>query len=58
MDINLTHKLKIPVVLLTHPISVNALGGQPLSSVTHHSTGLVSLFTSDNHTEEIHFFVN
>lgn len=56
MDINLTHKLKIPVVLLTHLISVNALVGQPLSSITHQSTRPVSLFTSDNHTEEIHFF--
>lgn len=54
LDITLAHKLKVPVIPLTQPISVNDLGGQALSSVTH-STGPVSLTTSGYQLEEVHF---
>ncbi len=56
LDITLAHQLMVPVIPLIQPISVNALGGQALPSVTH-STGAVSLTTSDNHQEEIHFML-
>lgn len=54
LDIILAHQLKVPVIPLIHPISVNALSGQVLPFVTH-STGPVSLTTSGN--EEIHFML-
>ncbi len=56
LDITLAHQLMVPVIPLIQPISVNALGGQALPSVTH-STGPVSLTTSGNHQEEIHFMI-
>ncbi len=56
LDITLAHQLMVPVIPLIQPISVNALGGQVLPSVTH-STGPVSLTTSGNHQEEIHFMI-
>ncbi len=56
MDITLAHNLKVPVVPLTQAISVNDLGGQAFPSVTH-STGSVSLVTSGNHQEDIHFYL-
>ncbi len=52
MDINLAQHLQIPIVPLTHKISVNALNGQTLPCITH-TTGPVTLITSGNHTEKL-----
>ncbi len=56
LDFTLARKLKVPVFVLRNPISVIALSGQSLSPVTH-TTGLIRLVTSGNHTEDIHFFL-
>ncbi len=56
LDFTLARKLKVPVFVLRNPISVIALGGQSLSPVTH-TTGLIRLVTSGNHTEDIHFLM-
>lgn len=52
LDITLAINSRFVLFPSPHPISVNALDGQALPFVTH-STGLVSLTTSGNHTEEI-----
>ncbi|KAL0161239.1 hypothetical protein M9458_044964, partial [Cirrhinus mrigala] len=52
MDFDLAHRLHIPVVPLTHKITVNALNGQALPDITH-TTGPVTLVTSGNHSESI-----
>ncbi|KAL0185367.1 hypothetical protein M9458_021064, partial [Cirrhinus mrigala] len=52
MDIDLAIRLHIPIVPLTHKISVNALNGQTLPDITH-TTGQVTLITSGNHSEKI-----
>ncbi len=56
LDTNVALRLKIPIIQLTHPISVSALCGKALRPVTH-TTRLVSLKTSGNHTEEIQFLL-
>ncbi len=56
LDFTLARKLKVPVFVLKNTISVIALSGQSLSPVTH-TTGLIRLVTSGNHTEDIHFFL-
>ncbi|KAL0170658.1 hypothetical protein M9458_035254, partial [Cirrhinus mrigala] len=56
LDFNFAHELGIPVNLLTHPVAVSALSSQSLPPVTH-TTGPVSLITSGNHTEDIHFLL-
>ncbi|KAI2666212.1 Transposon Tf2-6 polyprotein [Labeo rohita] len=56
LDINLAHSLKIPKVELSQPISVVALNGQPLPSVTHTTVSL-RLITSGNHSENIDFLL-
>ncbi|KAL0151676.1 hypothetical protein M9458_053077, partial [Cirrhinus mrigala] len=52
MDIDLALHLHIPIVPLTHKISVNAFNGQPLPDITH-TTGQITLITSGNHSERI-----
>ncbi|KAL0185787.1 hypothetical protein M9458_017457, partial [Cirrhinus mrigala] len=52
MDFDFAHHLHIPVVPLTHKITVNALNGQALPDITH-TTGPVTLVTSGNHLESI-----
>ncbi|KAL0150082.1 hypothetical protein M9458_054741, partial [Cirrhinus mrigala] len=52
MDFDFAHRLHIPVVPLTHKITVNALNGQALPDITH-TTGPVTLITSGNHLESI-----
>ncbi|KAL0147024.1 hypothetical protein M9458_057548, partial [Cirrhinus mrigala] len=52
MDFDFAHRLHIPVVPLTHKITVNALNGQALPDITH-TTGPVTLVTSSNHLESI-----
>ncbi|KAL0191918.1 hypothetical protein M9458_010214, partial [Cirrhinus mrigala] len=56
LDFNLARKLKVPVFVLKDSISVIALSGQSLSPVTH-TTGLIRLVTSGNHTENITFLL-
>ncbi|KAI2643080.1 Retrotransposon-derived protein PEG10 [Labeo rohita] len=56
LDIKLAQNLKIPKVELSQPISVVALNGQPLPSITHTTVSL-KLITSGNHSENIDFLL-
>ncbi len=56
LDINIAHSLKIPTVALSQSISVVALNGQPLPSITHTTVSL-RLITSGNHSENIDFLL-
>ncbi len=52
----LQHKLQIPIKPLTHKISVHALNGHELPTISF-TTGPVTLITSGNHTETISFLI-
>ncbi len=54
LDINIAHSLKIPMVALSQSISVVALNGQPLPSISN-TTVTLRLITSGNHSENIDF---
>ncbi|KAL4007857.1 hypothetical protein ACER0C_001709 [Sarotherodon galilaeus] len=56
IDSDLVHRLGIRTRLLEVPVSVVALNGQPLPSVTH-ETEPVLLILSGNHREFLRFFV-
>lgn len=45
MDIQFASQLRLPVVPLAHPISVNALNGQALPTITH-TTNFLTLITA------------
>jgi len=55
LDFSFAKHLHIPIITLDHRISVKALNGQSLPSVTH-STTPITFITSGNHTERILFF--
>ncbi len=54
-DFSFAKHLHIPIITFDHRISVKALNGPSLPSVTH-STTPITLITSGNHTERIFFF--
>ncbi|KAL0147989.1 hypothetical protein M9458_056716, partial [Cirrhinus mrigala] len=56
MDLNFAQQLLIPITPLSCKISVNALNGQTLPSITH-STGPITMITSGNHKEELTFLL-
>ncbi|KAL0186362.1 hypothetical protein M9458_018032, partial [Cirrhinus mrigala] len=56
MDLNFAQQLLIPIIPLSCKISVNALNGQTLPSITH-STGPITMITSGNHKEELTFLL-
>ncbi len=56
LDSTFAHKLQIPIKSLTHKISVHALNGHELPTISF-TTGPVTLITSGNHTETISFLI-
>ncbi len=56
LDSDLADRLRLPVIALSQPITVHALNGLSLPSITH-STGPLRLVTSGNHTETIQFLL-
>ncbi len=56
MDYQFAHQLHLPLSTLNQPISVSALNGQNLPTITH-TTGLLTLITSGNHSEVISFLL-
>uniref|UniRef100_A0A4W5LKA1 ribonuclease H n=1 Tax=Hucho hucho TaxID=62062 RepID=A0A4W5LKA1_9TELE len=56
MDLSLAQQLHIPIISLTHQITVKALNGQELPNI-HLGTKLITLITSGNHSEEISFLL-
>ncbi|CAM4696876.1 unnamed protein product [Leuciscus chuanchicus] len=56
MDLHFAHKFHLPIIPLTRPISVNALNGQVLPSISL-TTSPITLITSGNHTEIITFLL-
>ncbi len=56
LDSTFAHKLQIPIKPLAHKISVHALNGHELPTISF-TTGPVTLITSGNHTETISFLI-
>lgn len=56
MDWSFAQQLQIPTITLTNKISVNALNGQQLPTVSH-TTSQITLITYGNHSEELSFFL-
>lgn len=56
LDFKLAQQLHIPILPLTHKISVNDLNGQQLPSISHF-TRSITLITSCNHSESITFLL-
>jgi len=57
MDYDLVTRLHIPIHPLEHAITVIALNGQKLPTITH-ATEPLTVITSGNHTEQLPFFIS